>query len=233
MVPIDHPDDDDVLTEVLRRAQDLGLVGPGSISDQIAHSRAFTEALARGWTARSVRTGATIAAPPDLLPHPLRLADLGSGGGLPSLVIARRWEDVRLTLIEAQHRRARFLEEAVVELGLEERVHVLVERAEVVGRDPGHRAAYQAVTARSFGPPAVVAECAAPLLEQGGVLVVSEPPTPGGAGDRWPAIGLAELGMGSARFDEVERRFVVISQEQSCPDRYPRRVGIPAKRPLF
>lgn len=161
-----------------------------------------------------------------------RVVDLGSGGGLPALVIARRCPELRLTLVEAQQRRASFLVEAIDRLGLASRVSVVADRAERVGKDLSQRGGYQAATARAFGPPAVVAECAAPLLEQGGILVVSEPPS-AVLSERWPADGLAALGMGPARLDAQERRFVAIPQRRPCPGRFPRRVGVPGKRPLF
>jgi 16S rRNA (guanine527-N7)-methyltransferase len=205
-------------------AQDLGFLGPASVDEQVAHSQAFIGALRRGWAL--ARADGAMATPL------LRLVDLGSGGGLPALVIARMCPEVRLTLVEAQQRRASFLDEAVHRLGLAGRVSLVPDRAERVGREPSHRSGYQAATARAFGPPAVVAECAAPLLEQGGVLVVSEPPS-GVLSDRWPAEGLATLGMGPARLDAEGRRFVVVPQQRPCPERFPRRVGVPAKRPLF
>jgi 16S rRNA (guanine527-N7)-methyltransferase len=224
MAPVDRPGEDEVLIEVLARAQELGFIGPGPLDEQVEHGRAFAAAVDRGWGT---------AAGPDAPPRPRRVVDLGSGGGLPALVIARSRSGVTFTLVEAQHRRAQFLEEAVARLALGASVEVALERAEVFGRDPEHRGAYDVATARAFGPPAVVAECAAPLLASGGVLVVSEPP---GVADgvRWPDEGLALLGMGSAAVLDAEgRRFAVIPQRRPCPDRYPRRVGIPAKRPLF
>ena len=91
------------------------------------------------------------------------------------------------------------------------------------------------IVSRSFGAPPVVVECAAPLLRVGGRLVVSEPPRASEPvqGGRWPAKGVAMVGM------EVESELsgppalTVLRQLRACPARYPRRVGIPAKRPLF
>ena len=117
-------------------------------------------------------------------------------------------------------------------LGCSARVRVVAERAEVVGRDGAHRSTSPLVVARSFGPPAVTAECAAPLLATGGLLVVSEPP--GGDGARWPVAGLALLGAVPERvFHTTKGTFQLIRQASPCPERYPRRVGVPAKRPLF
>jgi 16S rRNA (guanine527-N7)-methyltransferase len=135
-------------------------------------------------------------------------------------------------LVEASVRRAGFLRAAVRDLGLEDRVGVVEERAEGVGRMTEYRGTFDLVVARSFGSPAVLAECAAPLLRAGGRAVVSEPP--GGAPDRWPASGLAPLGMAPGPSVQAEgAAYQVLRQDTPCPDRWPRRVGVPAKRPLF
>ena len=110
-------------------------------------------------------------------------------------------------------------------------------RAEEVARDPAHRGGYDLVTARSFGAPAVTAECAAPLLRVGGELLVSEPPE-ATTSERWPRDGLAELGLGGPERQVVDAsgvpvHLVRLVLEEACGERYPRRVGVPSKRPLF
>lgn len=89
------------------------------------------------------------------------------------------------------------------------------------------------MVARGFGPPAVTAECAAPLLAEGGRLTVSEPPEPPPDRPRWPPEGLAELGLALGPEWHVPFHYRSFVQVERCPDRYPRRVGVPAKRPLF
>jgi len=179
-----------------------------------------------------------------LEPFSGRVLELGAGGGLPGLVLAIEDQDLRLVLLDSARRSVSFLQWAVAELDLESRVEVVNARAEQLGREEQYRGSFAAVIARSFGRPAVTAECAAPLLQVGGRLVVSEPP-PGSslagaveehtlpAPDRWPAEGCAQLGL----IPELELRdefgFAVLRQASPCPDRYPRRPGIPAKRPLF
>ena len=150
---------------------------------------------------------------------------------MPGLVLATALPDWRWDLVEAGARRAAFLERAVQELGLLDRVRVRHLRAEELGRTDAERGRADAVTARSFGPPAVTAECGAPLLRPGGVLVVSEPPD--GAGDRWPADGLATVGLAVAERRPGPPAVAVLVQDGPCPPRFPRRPGIPAKRPLW
>lgn len=204
------------LRGLLTEARDLGFLGPGPVDAQLEHADAFAEAVESAWTT-----------------SPSALVDLGTGGGVPGLVLAVRWEAPSVLLVEAQGRRAAFLLHAVGALGLQGRVAVEAERAEVVGRTPKRRGAFDVVTARGFGRPAVVAECAAPLLAVGGFLAVSEPPSSSRAIGRWPEDRLAELGMGSASPAGSTYGFVLVPQIQQCPARFPRRVGVPAKRPVF
>ena len=157
--------------------------------------------------------------------------DLGSGGGVPGLVLAEHWPDSHWVLLDGARRSASFLEGAVLELGLVDRVAVLHERAELAGREDELRGSFDFACARSFGPPAVIAECAAPLLSVGGHLVVSDPPA--GGQDRWSPDGLAQLGMAIVGHPETSGHFTVLRQAQACPDRFPRLPGTPAKRPLF
>lgn len=196
------------------RAQELGFLGPGPVETQIAHAEAFVAA----W---------------DGAVAPARVLDLGSGGGVPGLVLAARWSDSTFVLLDAGLRRARFLAEAVDEIGMGGRVEVLRARAEEAARQPRLRRTFSLVTARSFAAPTITAECAAGFLAVGGALLVSdrpvdEPSTP----SRWPSGALAELGLVDEGLASVAPAIRRLRQIAPCPDRYPRRTGIPAKRPL-
>ena len=164
--------------------------------------------------------------------RPARVVDLGSGGGVPGLVLALVWAESALTLVDSSERRTQFLSTAVGRLGVADRVTVVRERAEDLGRTRAWRGSVDVVVARGFGSPAVVAECAAPLLRVDGEVIVSEPPV--GDEGRWPPPGLALLGLRPGhRWEDGARSYQVLVQHQPCPERYPRRTGVPAKRPLF
>jgi 16S rRNA (guanine527-N7)-methyltransferase len=203
------------LEPLLTDARRLGFLGPGPVEEQIARSLAF----------------ATLA---EKAPNGLAV-DLGSGGGLPGLVLAVLWSKSEWLLIDSNVRRASWLQNALKELGIAYRARALCERAESTGRSPWRQTA-ELVTARGFGPPAPTAECAAGLLRVGGHLIVADPP--GQHQDRWPQDGLAELGLRLGRSDVVmtEAGPVSVSRVQAvsdCGPRYPRRIGVPFKRPLF
>lgn len=166
---------------------------------------------------------------------PADVLDLGSGGGIPGLVLARWWPATRFLLLDGSVRRTAWLTEAVRQLGLDRpgvpsRVRVLAARAEDAARGP-ERGRFDLVTARGFGPPAVTAECGAPFLRPGGRLLVAEPPEPGPG--RWPVSGLAQLGLGLGPRLQSPAAIQVLTQQERTADRYPRRVGIPGKRPLW
>lgn len=200
----------DALHHVLLRSQELGFLGPGPVDEQRVHAEAFLEAIALDDVRAAV--------------------DLGSGGGIPGLVLAILLPDVRWLLLDGMVRRTSFLDEAVAELGIAERVTVRTVRAEEAGRT-ALRAQADLVVARSFGPPAVTAECATPLLRPDGQLVVSEPPA--SAGTRWPDVGLELLGLAMDHVVEGPPGFVRLRRIGPLDERYPRRVGIPTKRPLW
>lgn len=191
----------------LERARELGYLGPGDIADHVQHTEGFRRAL-DGVTGQVV--------------------DLGSGAGVPGLIIALARPDLHLVLVEAAAKRCRFLESAIASLGID--VDVLEGRAEVVGRGP-LRGLSDAVVARSFGAPSATAECAAPLLRVGGLLVVSEPPT--SPPDRWSPAGLGRLGLALEARQEGPPHMQLLRQVEECPNEFPRRDGVPAKKPLF
>ena len=204
----------DDVEAVLVKSRDLGFLGPGDVGPQITHAAAFA------------------AAAEVSLPHtPQRVVDMGSGGGLPGLVLAALWPESAIVLLDGSTRRCEFLEMAVDELNAADHVTVRCGRAEDLAQDPSMRGTADLVVARSFGAPAVLAECSAGILEVGGHLLVSEPPDEDLG--RWPSAGLAQLGFGPAQLVTAGARFALIPLNSACPDRFPRRVGVPSKRPLF
>ncbi len=208
-----------MLDQVLADARRAGFLGPGPLEIQLRHAEGFAE------IARELETG----------PRP-RVLDLGSGGGLPGLVVAQHWPEASLVLLDASARRTDFLCRAVERLGLQGRTEIICGRAEELGRDLRWRGEFEGVLARSFGRPAVVAECSAPFLKVGGWLVVSEPPAreEGTQGEvRWPVEGLRQLGLVPSEPARGEFAYQVLRQAERCPERYARRNGVPAKKPLF
>ena len=165
-----------------------------------------------------------------------RLVDVGAGGGFPGLVLKIAVPSLSLVLIEASRRKTEYLRRVAAEIGVEAAAHW--RRAEAAGRDPVLRASFDLATARALGPWPVVLELALPLCRVNGVLLGQR--GPGGPDEAREGRAAAELLGG--RIDRVERvggdpglggrHVIVVEKVGPTPARYPRRTGIPAKRPL-
>jgi 16S rRNA (guanine527-N7)-methyltransferase len=135
------------------------MIGAAPIADVIDHSMAFVEALEGVFGT---------------------VVDLGSGGGVPGLVIAWRRADLRLVLVDRRTTRTDHLRRLVTRLGLGDRVSVLAADARELPRFLDRPV--EAVVARGFGAPEVVLDAARPILAETGIVIVSEPPE---GPDRW------------------------------------------------
>jgi 16S rRNA (guanine527-N7)-methyltransferase len=168
-----------------------------------------------------------------------RLADVGSGGGLPGIPIKIVRPDLATTFVESTGKKAAFLRRAVDDLCLKD-VVVVNTRVEDLGRTPAHRGAYEVVTCRAVGSLSVVAEYCVPLLRTGGCAIAMKgrlDPEELAEGHR----ALEALGARVAETTRVpllpevgekERNLVILEKTRETPPRYPRRAGIAAKRPL-
>jgi 16S rRNA (guanine527-N7)-methyltransferase len=167
------------------------------------------------------------------------LVDVGSGGGLPGIPIKIVEPELRITLVESTAKKARFLRRAVEHVSLEG-VEVTNARAEEIARTGAHRGAYDIATARAVARLSVVAEYCVPLLRVGGYAISMK----GRPEDDEIAEGerAAEKLGGRVsdlirvprlpEIEEKERCLVILEKVGETPKEYPRKVGVPAKKPL-
>ena len=159
------------LVDALLDAQRLGFLGSRPIPEVIEHARGFVRALRARENDRVIES----------------VLDLGSGGGVPGLIIAHDLPAVHLTLLDRRAKHTDALERLVRRLGWQDRITVACRDVTTfVPDDP-----FDAVVARGFGPPEFTLTQAARLVRAGGPIVISEPP----GVDRWDDQLLAELGL--------------------------------------
>lgn len=158
---------DHTARSVLEESQRLGFLGDRDITEVIDHARAFVAALEG--------TVGTVA-------------DLGSGGGVPGLVIAHDRPDLDVVLIDRRAKRTDFLDRMVRRLRWTDRVSVVCADVEeyIVGAP-----LIDVAVARGFGPPETTLRLGAALVRPGGRVIISEPP----AGERWSSDLLSEVGV--------------------------------------
>ena len=170
-----------------------------------------------------------------LLPHlgpAIRLVDVGSGGGMPGLPLQLARPELQVTLVEADRRKAAFLEHAAARLGLA--VTVLAERAETVGQGP-LRETFDAACSRALAALPVAAELCLPLVRVGGRMLAlrTDAEDPRAAAGALGRLGGGEPELAPAPSRLRERGVVVVVPKLApTPAEYPRRPGLPARRPL-
>ena len=209
---------DPSLRQFIVRSAELGFLGGMPVDDQIDHSLGFAALI-------ETRLGG---------PPRNGVVDLGTGGGVPGLVRAGCWADTRMVLIDASERRTRFLQEVIEAWSGGGSTVVVRGRAEELGHRAELRECFDAVTSRSFGSPAVTAECGSAFVTLDGLMVVSEPPD-GDPTERWPSRGVAMVGLVKEAVARPDDRFgyQILRKCGPLDVRFPRRTGVPAKRPLF
>ncbi len=169
--------DHSTLLAVLGSIQARGAIGRSSLDDAVAHAGRFVSLV-----------------PADAR----RLVDLGSGGGLPGLVIADALPELEIVLVERREMRADLLRRAVRALGASERVRVYGGDVQAIAATEAGQ--FDVVTARSFASPAITARWASVLVRVDGVVLVSEPPE--APAERWPAATLEPLGLHDRGVDQ-------------------------------
>jgi 16S rRNA (guanine527-N7)-methyltransferase len=162
-----------MLTAVLQRAQAQGVLGARPIAEVLAHARGFVAAL------------------PD---DAVSVVDLGSGAGIPGLVIALDRPTMRVTLVDRRASRVDTLQRAIIALGWAERVVAVESDAQVMSRDPAFQGTFDVVVARGFADPTTTLPIAARLARSGGWGSISEPPPD--YGSRWDHDWVHSLGVG-------------------------------------
>jgi len=160
------------------------------------------------------------------------IVDLGSGGGFPGLVLAIMLPDTPVTMVESEQRKADWLVRASEGM---RNVRVVADRSETFAR--AERGTAPVVTARALGSLPVVMELAAPLLRREGVLVAwrgrRDSVSEAGATAAGEFLGLVHRGdVDAAPIPGVSRYFSLWTKAVETPDRFPRRPGMAAKRPL-
>jgi len=168
----------------------------------------------------------------------LRVIDVGTGAGLPGVPLKILLPGIRLTLLEATAKKAKFLEHLIDRLGLDD-VEIVVGRAEEVAHDVQYREKFNIVLSRAVASLPALVELTLPFCAEGGSFIAQK------KGDieqevkqSYKAIAVMGGRLREIKTVELEesgdkRYLIIIDKEKSTPAEYPRRPGMPAKRPII
>lgn len=170
------------------------------------------------------------------LPAGTRVVDIGSGAGFPGLILAMARPEAEVTLVESDQKKSQFLGLVKQELELKQ-VKIVSSRVEELGQDPAFRESFDLCTSRAVAAMNIMLEYGLPLIKINGKLLL------------WKGRNYASE-MGEARnalltlggvvedifhytlMEELDRVIVCLRKTAITPAKYPRRVGVPSKRPL-
>lgn len=168
---------------------------------------------------------------------PLRLIDVGTGAGFPSLPLKIIYPNMQVTLVESVGKKVTFCQHIVHTLGLEN-VQVIKTRAEDIGQDKKHRESYDYAVARAVANLNVLSEYLLPLVKIGGSVLAQKGET-AHAEAQSAEQAIKVLGGKLKQIIPVqlpsvadERFLVLIDKVHATPANYPRKAGIPSKTPL-
>jgi 16S rRNA (guanine527-N7)-methyltransferase len=166
-----------------------------------------------------------------------RVIDVGTGAGFPGMPLKIACPEIQLTLVESIGKKAEFCRQLAQTLEMQG-VEIVQDRAETIGQSPQHRQKYDWAVARAVAEMAVLAEYLLPLVRVGGSMLAMK-------GERAPAetqqaeYAIQMLGGRIRKLVHVtlpgvaeERYLVIIDKVAATPQQFPRKKGIPAKRPL-
>ncbi len=175
---------------------------------------------------------------------PIRIIDIGSGGGIPGIpaaialtpIFQALGQQVALTLLDSTRKKVQFLQETCAHIGI--KATCIADRAETIGQQPAHREQYDLAVVRAVGSAATCAEYAMPLLKEGGQAVLYR--------GQWstedtealmPVIDLlggeiTDLQTWQTPLTQGTRNCIFIHKDAPTPSDFPRAVGVPGKKPL-
>ncbi|MDD4568688.1 MAG: 16S rRNA (guanine(527)-N(7))-methyltransferase RsmG [Tepidanaerobacteraceae bacterium] len=165
-----------------------------------------------------------------------RMIDVGTGPGIPGLIIKMYCNDIKLSLIESVRKKTNFLTWIVKNMNITD-VEILNERAEMVGHLDRHREKYDIVVARAVSRLNILSEICLPFARVGGVFVAMKGPSPDEE-IRLSEIALKIMGGKVKKCQEyvidekIKRNLVIIDKLKNSPSKYSRKPGIPEKTPL-
>jgi len=167
----------------------------------------------------------------------VKAIDIGAGGGFPGIPLKIAFPDIDLTLLEATGKKVLFLQHIVSKLGLEN-ARVITGRAEEVAHQPARRESYDLVLARAVAPLVTLVEYTLPFCRAGGILVAHK------KGEIADEVARAKSAIITLKGRLLETKPVILAEfhDRRClvvvkkigetPAAYPRRSGLPVKKPL-
>ena len=206
------------LDEAWTPARTAGVIGAASIETLVDHTVWFARAVCSSFSAGF----------DDFRGY---VVDVGTGAGLPGVILAALLPHAKLRLVDASERRLDHARRASRALGVADRVETVHGRVDEFAHDDAWRGIHDVAVARLLGDPAETIELLAPLVRPGGVIVTAAAES---ATDRWDALPITELPISAVSWsDSPVGLFALVNVLALVPPSFPRRERKRRQSPLF
>ena len=159
------------------------------------------------------------------------LADIGTGAGFPGIPLKIACPELTVTLIDSLEKRVGFLNRVIESLGLTG-ICAVHARAEDAGRDPKLRSQFDMAVARAVAPMNILAEYCLPFVKAGGHFVAMKGPAEESYDRALSILGGKKISDDLFTLEDMQRRVICVKMEKNISTQYPRKAGIPKKKPL-
>lgn len=170
------------------------------------------------------------------IPTNSKIIDIGTGPGIPGIILKIARQDLNVSLLESQQKKADFLTYTIENLQLKN-INVLNDRAEIAAKNANLREKYDFAVARAVSSMSVLAELCIPFVKIGGLFIAMKGPNP--ENEILAAEKAIDLMGGKisktydySLQDGSKRKLITIKKHSPTPEEFPRRAGLPAKKPL-
>jgi len=165
-----------------------------------------------------------------------KLIDVGTGPGIPGLIVKMYRPDIKLALLESVGKKTKFLNWIVNDMNIPD-VEVLNERAENLAQNPAYREKFDVAVARAVSALNTLSELCLPFVKVGGAFIAMKGKSPQiELNKSQNALNILGASVKECKlyslYENMDRSLILISKVRECPSKYPRRPGIPGKNPL-
>lgn len=165
------------------------------------------------------------------------MIDVGTGAGFPGIPLKIMFPDLEVTLLDSLNKRIKFLDSVINELGLD-KISTIHGRAEDIGRDENYREKYDLCVSRAVANLSTLSEYCVPFIRKGGTFI-SYKSEFSEEEKKEAAKAISILGgkiekseIVKLPFTDINRSFIVIDKNKVTPSKYPRKAGVPSKKPI-
>ena len=165
------------------------------------------------------------------------MIDVGTGAGFPGIPLKIMFPDLKVTLLDSLNKRLKFLDSVIKELGLDN-INTIHGRAEDIGRNENYREKYDLCVSRAVANLTTLSEYCVPFIQKGGTFIsyksqFSEEEKQ----EAEKAIGvlggkIQKSEIVNLSFTDINRSFIIINKNKITPNKYPRKAGVPSKKPI-